>query len=343
LNSVLRTDGLNLKKNRDDHRHHAVDALVIALMNRRRLLTLADVFKGRAGERLELPDPWDGFREEAQRVVDGIYVSHKPRRKIAGALHEETLYGRTHKPDGRTAEERPHAKDWIEEEGVYVLRKPLESLTVPEVGKIRDNQVRALVEERLRAHGIDPAGTGNIPKAVWAAPLRMVGKRGAEKSPNAPVIKTVRLTKEDKTIRAIREGTHPVYVKPGNTHHICIFEMPGSTPERPKREMVAVTMLEAVGRVKRGEAVICRSHPSNKGAEFLFSLSWGECVEAEIRGRNDVYSFRTAASTQGQIYFVAQADARPSSTATKFVTNANTLSGVKVVIDVLGRIRRAKD
>jgi CRISPR-associated endonuclease Csn1 len=352
LNTVLRDDGLNLKS-RDDHRHHAVDALVVALTNRSRLQQLARLRFLRdelphlaprpgAAERA-FPPPWDAFRDQAQALVDAILVSHRPVRRLSGALHEETLYGRTAQPERASASPRPHARDWIEDENVYVVRKPLESLTLPEVHKIRDPRTRELVLDRLRQRHVDPDGSGKIPPHVWQPPLRMIGKRGADKSPNAPVIKSVRVTKPDKTIRPIRSGDRTAHVKPGNTHHICLFELPGHTPERPRRDMVAVTMLEAADRARRGEPLIRRAHPTVPEARFLFSLSRGETVHANIRGREDYYVFRTAASTQGQIYFYSQTDARPGDSARKFAVNANTLNGRKVLIDPLGRLRDAHD
>jgi CRISPR-associated endonuclease Csn1 len=348
LNEVLRTDGLNLK-NREDHRHHAVDALVIALTDRSRLQQLAryrairnDAIRDKV-ERAAFAPPWDSFRDDAQAMVDAIHVSHRAERDIHGALHEETIYGAASKPHRATAAPRPHAKGWIEEDGVYVLRKPLEALSPSEVGKIRDARVRELVLERLRAHGIDPDSATKIPKSVWTEPLRMIGARGAEKSPDAPVIRKVRIVKRDETIQPIRDGERTAHVKPGNTHHIALFELPGSTPERPRRALVAVSMLEAAARAARNEPVIRRTHPTIPQARFLFSLSRGEMVLGEIRGRRDLYVFRTAASTQGQIYFYSHTDARPSATARKFAVMANTLQATKVAVDALGRIRRAND
>jgi hypothetical protein len=60
-------------------------------------------------------------------------------------------------------------------------------------------------------------------------------------------------------------------------------------------------------------------------------------------GREKVLMFKTAASTQGQIYFAEHTDARRSSEYKKFVFTANTLKGFKVTVDLLGRIRRAND
>jgi CRISPR-associated endonuclease Csn1 len=337
LNTVLRDDGLDLKS-RDDHRHHAVDALVIALTSRSRLQQLA---RTRGADREQLPPPWPKFREQVLEMVDGIKVSHRPARKISGALHEDTIYGPTQKSRTPSNEPRPHAQGWVEEPGTFVVRKPVTALTPAMIDEIRDPHVRELVVARLRERGIDHKSAGvKFPKDLWAEPLWLVPKSGRKSVATHP-IRFVRVLRRDQTIQPIRGGT--ACVKPGSTHHICLFELPGHTPERPKREMIAVTMLEVVQRRKRREPLIRHFHPTVPEAKFLYSLSWGETVWANIRGREDLYVFRTAASTQGQIYFVSHTDARPSATAMKYAVKANTLDAVKVTVDPLGRIRNAND
>jgi CRISPR-associated endonuclease Csn1 len=111
LNTVLRDDGLNIKT-RDDHRHHAVDAVVIALTNRSRLQQLAMLHKRGGGERTGevLPEPWPHFRQQVEEAINAVNVSHRVLRKIHGALHEDKIYGPTAKP-GRAADgPRPWAK-----------------------------------------------------------------------------------------------------------------------------------------------------------------------------------------------------------------------------------------
>ena len=229
LNEVLRTDGLNLK-NREDHRHHAVDALVIALTDRSRLQQLA---RGRYTSK-PIDSPWVKFRDEAQRVVDGICVSHRVTRKIHGALHEETIYGPTHKPHRNVGDARPHAKGWVEEEGVHVIRKKVEDLTAQMIEDIRDRHLHELVCHRFDSCGRD---LKRFQESLKREPLRMVGSRGAAKSPNANVIKTVRVLRRDRTVQPIRKGT--AWVKPGSNHHICLFELPeeraGAARARPQR------------------------------------------------------------------------------------------------------------
>lgn len=336
LNTVLRDDNLNLK-NREDHRHHAVDALVIALTNRSRLQKLAAV---RFSDQ-ELPLPWKNFREQVQERVDGIKVSHRAVRDLSGALHEETIYGPTSKPQYASAEERPHAQGWVEEEGIFVVRKKLEDLTPAMVDDIRDPQVKGLVIARLRAKGIEPGSKGKISKEVWAEPLYMDRKQG-RKASQAAIIKKVRLLRRDATIQPIRRGT--ACVKPGNTHHIVLFELPGSTPEKPKRDLVAVSMMDASARARRGEPLISRVHPEIPEARFLFSLSGGELVLAKFKGQpEDIYVFRTASSTTKQMKFFHHLDARMSAEAKLFTAYPNTLSAVKITVVPLGRIRNAND
>jgi CRISPR/Cas system Type II protein with McrA/HNH and RuvC-like nuclease domain len=98
-------------KNRDDHRHHALDAIVTALMNRSTFQRLTKYYKTKENYRnvprsqapkFELEKPWSSFVEDVARVIEAAPVVFQPTRKVAGALHEET--GRT--PPSRDEVER---------------------------------------------------------------------------------------------------------------------------------------------------------------------------------------------------------------------------------------------
>ena len=101
LNSVL-GDEDNEEKYRDDHRHHAIDAIVIACISRGLFQKLSRLTaKGGSlslrnqisGTKISLPEPWSGFRNEVEQNIKSIIVSHAPTRKLSGALHEDTAYG----------------------------------------------------------------------------------------------------------------------------------------------------------------------------------------------------------------------------------------------------------
>ena len=97
LNSLL---GTSDEKERTDHRHHAIDAAVIACIDRgfhQRLAKLAKKLE-RSRSELNLRDihiaiPWQTFRQDVHDQLQLLIVSHVPQRKISGALHEETGVG----------------------------------------------------------------------------------------------------------------------------------------------------------------------------------------------------------------------------------------------------------
>src|SRR5690606_8771087 len=68
------------RKNRNDHRHHALDAFVIANTTQGLLKRLADLNDDAERQRLvdAVPDPWDDFdREELRQQLARLTVSHK--------------------------------------------------------------------------------------------------------------------------------------------------------------------------------------------------------------------------------------------------------------------------
>lgn len=95
LNDVL---GLHGEKNRNDHRHHAVDACVIGVTDQGMLQRFAKASASARERQLNrlvesMPLPWDSYREHVQRAVENIWVSHKPDHSHEGAMHNDTAYG----------------------------------------------------------------------------------------------------------------------------------------------------------------------------------------------------------------------------------------------------------
>ncbi len=95
LNSVLGVEG---KKNRDDHRHHAVDACVIGVTDQGMLQKFASASASARERHLSrlveaMPEPWPNYRAHVERAVNAIWVSHRPDHSHEGAMHNETAYG----------------------------------------------------------------------------------------------------------------------------------------------------------------------------------------------------------------------------------------------------------
>ena len=94
LNDVL---GLNGEKNRNDHRHHAVDACVIAVTDQGLLQRFAQASASARDKQLNrmvesMPLPWDSYREHVQRAVENIWVSHKPNHDYQDEMFDKTIY-----------------------------------------------------------------------------------------------------------------------------------------------------------------------------------------------------------------------------------------------------------
>lgn len=93
LNSILSSEDKD-QKNRTDHRHHALDAIVIALSS---MSMLQKISKANARSQdlhsILIPEPMTNLRSQAENVISNIIVSHRPDHGIEGRLHEDTSYG----------------------------------------------------------------------------------------------------------------------------------------------------------------------------------------------------------------------------------------------------------
>jgi CRISPR-associated endonuclease Csn1 len=95
LNDIL---GLRGEKNRNDHRHHAVDACVIAVTDQGLLQRFAQASASAREAQLDrlvetMPLPWATYREHVERAVHNIWVSHKPDHGYEGSMFKETAFG----------------------------------------------------------------------------------------------------------------------------------------------------------------------------------------------------------------------------------------------------------
>jgi len=94
LNGVL---GVNGEKNRNDHRHHAVDACVIAVTDHGMLQRFARASASACERQLDrlvddMPLPWLNYLEHVERAVSHIWVSHKPDHGHEGEMFDATIY-----------------------------------------------------------------------------------------------------------------------------------------------------------------------------------------------------------------------------------------------------------
>jgi len=95
LNRLLAHDD---QKNRLDHRHHAIDAVVIACVDRslvQKVAAAAARAEGQGSGRLldGLEHPWPSFMLGVENAIRRMVVSHRPDHNPQDALHNDTSYG----------------------------------------------------------------------------------------------------------------------------------------------------------------------------------------------------------------------------------------------------------
>ena len=127
-----------VKKNRNDHRHHAIDAFVVACTDRSMVKAASDAAKivedeFAAGRRETMrlmenvPDPFDGYLQAVRDTAARIIISHKPDHGVQGELHEGTNYGVVKTQDGSQR---------------LATRKAITSLSANEIKNIGDDRIR---------------------------------------------------------------------------------------------------------------------------------------------------------------------------------------------------------
>jgi CRISPR-associated endonuclease Csn1 len=323
LNSLL-GDSADAKT-RDDHRHHAVDAVVIGLTDAQRVKMLADAAHDSAGRRRlfgELQAPWPGFIEEVRDKINAINVSHRVARKVNGPLHEETFYGKP-KTDAQ-------GKKCVH------VRKKLESFkNVKELDDIVDGVVR----ERVRAR-LDELG-GDLKKFADSANHPWLEARDGHRIP----IHCVRVRRRLETF-TVGDGARCRNVTTDSNHHMPIVESLKNGKPRWDDETI-VSRYEASRRLARHEPVIRRKF--GEGKRFLFSLSSGELIEMDgERGRREIAVVRSV--SKGKIEFVFAQDARKVADikkggdwTTRSPEKLRELHCQKVMISPLGAVIRAND
>lgn len=253
LNSILAEGDVDLK-NRTDHRHHAIDAIVIALTTRglfQKISKLAGQNRDKMRRILKgMEMPWESFLDDVNESINSIVVSHAPIRRVRGELLAATAYGGTN------------------DEGVYTTRKSVEYFTnQKQIEKIIDSGVKEIVKNRLEEFGGDA-------KKAYSTPL--FHKDGKTK------IETVRIYE-----KMSRETVVPIYDKYGKpykyyalggNHHVEIYENSDGDREAKlvPRFYAAKKILDAKKEGKSPSPIIGREDDDWR---FLFSLCPNDYIE----------------------------------------------------------------
>ncbi|CAN5378583.1 hypothetical protein BH10PSE2_BH10PSE2_17650 [soil metagenome] len=285
LTSLLRARwGLNFSnvKDRNNHRHHAIDAATIGVIDRGLLNEMAR----RAGVKEEgdqlaaitkdVPEPpgfvaaQRNFRDNVRERVQALIVSHKAEHGKGGALHEDTAYGRVDPAGG--------------EDGNLVYRKAIDSLTAPEIGRVRDLNLRGKLTDLLESLG----GKKAEAKALADALTAFKDRTG---------IRRVRLLKSEAGVVMIHDrktGAPYKALVPGANHRMDIVE--GSDGVWRGH---AATVFEVN---QRGFIPAWKADPD---ARLVMRLHKGDLVEIEDNGERRIKRVVRINPSGGRLYLAA--------------------------------------
>lgn len=340
LNSILHYEGtpdvINEMKNRGDHRHHFIDAVVIAATSQSLIQKISRATEsGNGNPKLNLEPPWPRFRSDLEDMVNGLLIVHKFPKKLVrssinkykhdkrpdkkrliqkslrGPLHEDTLYGKITNP--YTGEEN------------YVVTKRIINLNEAQLDKIVDEKIKQYLKELIDKNG------------SWAQTI---------KDPilfNGKPLRRVRMINNSSSLPILRENTK-TYIEPGNNYALVIYE-----GENGKRDYLSLSFYNAIKNKKELDQLY---PPEINGKKILFCLTHYDkfLIYTEHSDEIDWNNFE---DLNGRIYHVikftnnniylgksilSRIQADKDKMPLKLQCNSNTIKAIKVKLNLLGEI-----
>ncbi len=320
LDSLLPDHNFTNEKNRADHRHHAIDALVTALIDRGLLQRIASAYDEERS-RIKVPLPWEGLHDDLKAALERMTVSHKPDHGTAGKLHKETAYGRVAQP---------------EKEGGHTLvnRKMLTALNENEIGRIRDERLRHAVA----AHVAEEVEKGKkladalASFAIDAAkhPAWLGGVRRVRVLQKLNLAYTLRI--------ADANGEEYKFYDAGENAYVEIYELPNG---RWAGEAVMVYQANRTGHLSTWRS----RHPE---AKFIMRVHKGDLIRIEENGKERIMVVRQLDAAASRFKLAAHNEtgnldkrhADPNDPFRWLMASYNTLRGMRAMrvrVDELGR------
>lgn len=256
LNSLI--DNGTDQKDRTDHRHHAIDALVLACTTQSYVQMAA--LRNRYHRSFELerfPLPWDSFRLDAARLLGVMLVSYRKPNKVVtirnvktekhgkiyvnkgiaarGPLHKEYSYGRRQAPGAL--------------EPGYYKREPIEVGITDEkdLQKVADPALRNQILKHLSEKcGVDITQKQyKVPKDAFFTIEngRKIPRFFLPNINGGKPVPVFTVRKHEEMGRAMQVGETNRWVNPRNNHHVLIYE-----DERGRKKEQVVPFWEVVER-----------------------------------------------------------------------------------------------
>ena len=299
------------KKDRKDHRHHAVDAITVALTDRStlQLISTASVKANEQNLRrlqLSLPSSWKSLREDALESIERIVVSHKKRSKKEGAFHQETAY--------RVEEGEDDKLSLVHRMQVADIKKKdhIEKIVDPRLREDLMEQVKDMPEEGIASIVARYAKDKNIRRI-----------RVCEKSREKSIVR----------IKDDQDKTYKAYKAQGNLAYVIYEGKGGSWVEE------IIRVFDARGFDANRRKWMHDWQTNNKDKKIIMWLQKNDMLGWHERGKYRV--FRIQKISFGEISMREHFDAKDAKAGGLVRKNHNFLQKVKacqVHVSPAGRI-----
>ncbi|MBW7057793.1 type II CRISPR RNA-guided endonuclease Cas9 [Paracoccus bogoriensis] len=293
------------RKSRDDHRHHAIDAAVVGVIDRRMIQVLQAHARKMGVERLDRvlpapPEPFQGFRAAVLRAVEKVNVSHRAQHgsadpsdpsQTSGRLHEDTVYGLIRDVPENQADRTI---------GNVVVRKPVLGLTEKEIGQVRDVKLRLSLQEATRS-----ALDRSLPKAEREKRLPEALAAWSKETGH----RKLRILKPEAAVRPVhdREGRPYKWLVPGENAYLDILEGPDGAWFQHVTDIWAANSggAEPWNAAHPDARFIMRVHKN----DTIQLFDWDDKSKCVVEGSNRIKRIIRLSPSNSLIYLVSINDA----------------------------------
>jgi CRISPR-associated endonuclease Csn1 len=268
LNGLLSDDN---QKNRNDHRHHTVDAFVIGLATRSMLQrTSSALSHGR--EQVRLPDLPDPLRDALRERLDRLVVSFKPDHGGQGAMFNETAYGFVDR-----------------NKALLVTRKPIASLSEKELDAIRDPQWKAKISDFFEQH--TPAARSNTSQRA-----KLLAEFGRLHG-----VKSLRILVKNASVTPVASAPYKGYAKAA---YVCcdVWAVPKGKPGKWKTgEWTWHGVFTAYSDCPQGQPPQSSETKPHPAARFVTRLFKDDLIAYDEGGQTEIMRVAGFSTTNNRI------------------------------------------
>jgi CRISPR-associated endonuclease Csn1 len=330
------------KKARDDHRHHVVDAMMVAVSTPSMVKALADQVSQceSKGERYwkRIQERMAPFFEIATSAVANARVSIYSRNRVRGSMHADTQYGirlvpmNSGLPLPKTSKKQKNSPRDSGEQRVSTVRRTL----TPEVASSSGALAKfasTVLDDGLRKYLSGGARLETLSNTAGEPESIVIGPNGK------PVRKARSTAGNPDNLLPVGSQYSPRWLANDENHHIEIW-----TTAKGKWIGRVMNMIDAYKRKAAGAAVYRAL--GKVGETFVMHLHKQDVIEAQFEDSagQDLWVVDGISAT-GQIVLMHLFDARPRGQALKAgLARQPTASGLqaagarRVFIDPLGYI-----